>query len=90
MHHLGCALHLGWLFICCFSWVDVSVETEFEDPGEYHYEDPATCSAEEPTGKMIVPGSQYYLCSLVSRSYRYNCASYHISFSNVKYHFLRP
>ena len=35
------------LFVCLFGavslWVDASVEPEYEDPGEYNYEDPALC-----------------------------------------------
>ena len=62
MHHLVCALHLVCMFIWRYSlWVDASVEPEYEDPGGY-YEDPAVCPSEEPTCKMIIPGSRHYFC----------------------------
>ena len=54
------------LFVCLFGdvslWVDASVEPEYEDPREYNYEDPALCPSEDPTGKMIIPGSRHYFC----------------------------
>ena len=54
------------LFVCLFGvvslWVDASVEPEYEDLGEYKYEDPALCPSEDPTCKMIVPESRHYFC----------------------------